>query len=201
MLKLGRGFTLVELIVAIAIVAILMTLAAPNLSLWIRNTKVRTAAESIQTGLHVARAEALKRNAVVRFQLTDTMDDSCSLSDNGPHWFISISDVTAGTSGSNDHKCATPASDTEGPRIIQSRNGAEAGGNLVFINSDRNLLTFNGLGQLTSNPATMQISSAEAGQTCMADGGSTRCLSVVVTAGGQIRMCDPALPSTDTRGC
>ena len=201
MLKPERGFTLVELIVAMAVLAILLTLAAPNFSRWIRNTKIRTAAESIQTGLHAARAEALKRNTVVRFQLTDTMDASCSLSDNGPHWFISINDVTAGTSGSNDHKCATPVSDTEGPRIIQSRNGAEAGGNLVFINSDRNLLTFNGLGQLTSNPATMQISSAEAGQTCMADGGSTRCLSVVVTAGGQIRMCDPALPSTDTRGC
>ncbi len=192
-MKSGRGFTLVELIVAMAVMAILMTLAAPNFSRWIRNTKIRTAAESIQTGLHVARAEALKRNAVVRFQLTDTMDDSCSLSDNGPHWFISTDNVTG--------NCGKQASETVAPRIIQSRNGAEAGGNVVSIESDQNLLTFNGLGRLTSTPATMQISSTESGQTCTADGGSTRCLSVVVTAGGQIRMCDPALPSTDTRGC
>lgn len=193
MLKPERGFTLVELIVAMAVLAILLTLAAPNFSRWIRNTKIRTAAESIQTGLHAARAEALKRNTVVRFQLTDTMDASCSLSDNGPHWFISIGNVTG--------NCDKQASETVAPRIIQSRNGAEAGGNVVSISSDQNLLTFNGLGRLTSDPTTMQISSTESGQACIADGGSTRCLSVVVTAGGQIRMCDPALSSTDMRGC
>ncbi len=31
--------------------------------------------------------------------------------------------------------------------------------------------------------------------------GPVRCLRVVVRTGGQIRMCDPALPNTDSQSC
>ncbi|MCC6472780.1 MAG: hypothetical protein IT514_03450, partial [Burkholderiales bacterium] len=40
------------------------------------------------------------------------------------------------------------------------------------------------------------------GGACAADGGPMRCLNVLVSPGGQIKMCDPAVAATgDTRRC
>jgi type IV fimbrial biogenesis protein FimT len=68
-------------------------------------------------------------------------------------------------------------------------------------------LSFTPLGRTTpatlpaGNVAVFDVSSASG--TCAAAGGDMRCLRVVVTAAGQIRMCDPAVPatSTDPRKC
>jgi len=64
------GFTLVELIVALAIVAISATLAAPNFAQMIANYRVRSAADGILGALNFARTEALRRNTPVTFSLT-----------------------------------------------------------------------------------------------------------------------------------
>ena len=193
LMRPARGFSLVELVVAMAIFGMLLALAAPNFSGWVRNMKIRTTAESIQTGLHVARSEALRRNAAVRFQLTNTMDDTCALSTTGPHWFISLDNVT--------DNCDVAPSESDAQRIIQFRNGAEGGGRITSLTAGQSLFTFNGLGRLVTTPSNILVSSTETGQTCIAAGGKVRCLSIVVTAGGQIRMCDPALPSNDSQAC
>ena len=64
-----HGFSLVELMVTVAVLSLLMTLAVPSFAEWIQNSRIRTAAESIQNGLQVARAEAVRRNARVEFAL------------------------------------------------------------------------------------------------------------------------------------
>lgn len=69
---LERGFSLVELMVTVAVLSLLMTLAVPSFAEWIQNSRIRTAAESIQNGLQVARAEAVRRNARVEFALVGT---------------------------------------------------------------------------------------------------------------------------------
>lgn len=63
------GFSLVEMLIVIAILTILMGLALPNFSVWTRNLQVRNAAESILTGIQKARTEALVRNTAVSFVL------------------------------------------------------------------------------------------------------------------------------------
>lgn len=188
-----RGFSLVELIVGMAIFGILLALAAPSFSAWIRNAKIRTTAESVQNGLQLARAEAVKRNTAVRFQLVDLTDDSCALNTAGPHWVVSMDVATS--------LCGTAASDTVAPRIIQLRNGAEGSDNTTALLAGQSAFVFNGMGRLTSTPGDIDISNSTAGVSCIADGGKVRCLRVVVSAGGQIRMCDPALPTTDAQGC
>ena len=46
---LERGFSLVELMVTVAVLSLLMTLAVPSFNEWIQNGRIRTAAESIQS--------------------------------------------------------------------------------------------------------------------------------------------------------
>lgn len=64
-----RGLTLVELVVALAIVAISATLAAPSFAQMIASYRVRAAADGILGALNFARTEALRRNTPVAFSL------------------------------------------------------------------------------------------------------------------------------------
>ncbi|MGJ8668457.1 MAG: GspH/FimT family pseudopilin [Oceanococcus sp.] len=61
------GFTLAELMIVVAISAILTSLAAPSFRELIVNTRLQAATSDMQAGLLLARSEAVKRNAQVRF--------------------------------------------------------------------------------------------------------------------------------------
>ncbi|CAN5229124.1 hypothetical protein BH10PSE18_BH10PSE18_37640 [soil metagenome] len=58
----ARGLTLVELMVTLAILAILMAAAAPSFSGFLRNAELTAVANSFVAALNAARSAALKRN-------------------------------------------------------------------------------------------------------------------------------------------
>lgn len=60
-----RGFTLVELMVVIAVLAIMLTLATPDFSSFIQNNRIRSATEDLLTAINVARTEAIKRGSAI----------------------------------------------------------------------------------------------------------------------------------------
>jgi type IV fimbrial biogenesis protein FimT len=61
----ARGFTLVDLVIALSIGAILLTLAAPSFSTFIASQRASTAAVDLYAALTAARSEATKRNTNV----------------------------------------------------------------------------------------------------------------------------------------
>lgn len=63
------GFSLVELVIAMMVGAILLRLGMPSFGNWIGNQRMRTTAEALLHGLNVARSEALRRNARVLFAM------------------------------------------------------------------------------------------------------------------------------------
>ncbi|MDB5971606.1 MAG: prepilin-type N-terminal cleavage/methylation protein [Hydrocarboniphaga sp.] len=192
------GLTLLELMIALAIAAFLMAMAVPSFSDWIAAARIRTSAEALLAGAQLARAEAVKRNALVRFQLTSTADASCALSASGNNWVISLDDPSAA--------CGATPSSTAAPRIIQARSGNEGTSNVTVAGlagtSAASLVRFNGLGQLVApaNGFSVQVSLPASGS-CRAAGGDLRCLQVRVSASGQVKMCDPALSVSDPEGC
>ncbi|MGH8755835.1 MAG: pilus assembly FimT family protein, partial [Burkholderiales bacterium] len=73
------GFTLIELMIVIAVVGVLLTLGLPEAATWIQNTKIRAKSESISNGLQLARAEAVRRNTRIQFMLTNSTPNAATL--------------------------------------------------------------------------------------------------------------------------
>ena len=63
--KRQSGVTLIELMISIAVLAILLSIAVPNFRTAIQNNRVATQGNELITAFQLARAEALKRRAPV----------------------------------------------------------------------------------------------------------------------------------------
>lgn len=191
-----RGVTLIELMVTLAIVAIVVFAVLPDIGSWMRNTQIRNAAESIEAGLQRARNEAVHRNRTVQFtlvSLTDpaNIDNSCAPSSTAASWVISLADPTGNCGAANnvtpfvvDSHAMADGSSTVSVSAVQA-DGATAASSV----------TFDGLGRIVSAApiASIDVTHASAG---------TRPLRIVLTASGSIRTCDPNMgDATDPRHC
>jgi len=201
-----RGFTLLELMVGIAIVVLSLAIVAPGFADWIQNSKVRSYAESLQNALQFARSEAVRRNTTVTFQTADTLDNTCSLTITGSYWVVSAG--AANASGACGTSVSDPTSNaistSAGPFVLQAGPTATSLSSVTLL-ATQPVIAFNGLGQLTTTsgaqPATVALTTYQITSrngTCVASGGNVRCLNIVVSPAGQTRMCDPSLTSTAT---
>jgi type IV fimbrial biogenesis protein FimT len=181
------GVSLIEIAVVIAIIALLLTQAVPLYSVWIRNSQIRTAAESIQNGLQLARAEAIRRNRSVQFALTDAPASG---------WTVGcVNPVDSGDDGiEQPGDCLA---------TIQSRPSAEASerSTLATTPAAARIVTFDSIGRVRTNAdASASLTRIDVTDPDLA-AASVRPLRLIIDLGGQIRMCDPALPATDPRAC
>ena len=198
-----QGASLIELLVGVAVLALLLGLAAPSFTQFIQNTQIRTAAEAVSTGITLAKTEALRRNTAVRFQLVSSLEDDCILASNGNNWVISTEDPTG--------KCGAAAGADVTPFIVQKRGGADGAPNADVLatggGAGNHTLVFTGLGRPSSMNldgfTTVDITNDVSG-TCehASASGTMRCLRIAVTPGGDARMCDPKVSdATDPRKC
>jgi type IV fimbrial biogenesis protein FimT len=199
---LQLGFTLVEISIALGLLAILIALAVPTFGEWLQNQQTRAATEATLNGLQVARAEAVRRNAQVRFQFVTDLTAGCDLSATNLNWVVSV--------GTPKNNCNQPIDvvppAVPGP-VIQSKSAQEVSPNAVVIvtptGAPPSFVTFNGLGGVVSpsSDGTAPITTIDICNPAIT-GANTHPLRVVVSAGGSVRMCDPKVADvTDARAC
>ena len=191
-----RGFNLIEILVTMTVLGILIALGAPSLAEFLQNQQIRAATEAIVNGMQVARGEAIRRNLAVQLVLEAPTSG----------WTICEASVEPCDS-------TTPLN-TDPPLVIQSRSPDEgtSSANVAPVAADlvtaAIAVTFSPLGSVVDNfNASPRLTRVDVikplPSACIADGGSMRCLRVVVTGGGSIRMCDPTpgIVAPDPRAC
>ncbi len=65
------GFTLIEMLVTVAVAAVLLGVAVPNFADFIANNRARTELQSLVMSLQFARSEAVKRGQLVQVSSLD----------------------------------------------------------------------------------------------------------------------------------
>ena len=193
-LRRQRGFTLIELMVTISLLAILLGLAAPAFSVWSRNAQVRTVSDALQSGARLAQTEAVRRNRQVVFFLSN--DAACTApaaapAANGAFWVIRTVPLTAGD----------PAVTVQCGNLSDQAAGVTITGPTAVC--------FNSMGRQTANAspgagtATCTLAANGVSTYDLAASGGDRPLRVLVALGGQVRQCDPArvLSATAPDGC
>lgn len=173
-----RGFTLVEMVVVVALMAIFLAIALPAFRQLIMNFQVRVLAESVVNGLQLARGTAVQRNENVRFELTQNAG-SFTLG-----WVVKLDDGT----------------------VIQAKDTGEAAPYLLIgtLPNNSTAVTFNGLGRVApNNPVSDSVNTIDVDiPTSIMPASESWDLRIRVLPGGLIRMCDPNVTEvTDVRFC
>jgi type IV fimbrial biogenesis protein FimT len=167
------GFSIVEILVGLAIFAILTMSALPAYSVWIQNTKIRNAAESVQNGLQLARSEAVRRNTNVQFAFgTDS------------EWTVSVVDPAETIQARRSEQGSVDVLVTTTP----------AATTVTFNALGRAIPNPSGLPSFSRVDFDMPPN--------VVPPALSRELRVTISAGGRIRMCDPSVgDAADTRFC
>lgn len=135
---LGQGFTLIELIMALTILAILTGIAVPAFTELIKNNRIRTQSADFHAALMLARSEAVKR--VSRVTLCSSSDGASCAGGGWEQGWIVFND--------DDNDAAV-----DGGETVLHIGSALTGGNTLRGNS--NVSTYvsyigNGFSKLTS---------------------------------------------------
>jgi type IV fimbrial biogenesis protein FimT len=196
------GLSLVEVMVAIAVLGVLTALAAPSFYGYIENNRVRVAAETLSSGLNLARSEAIRRNRPVQFVLTAASDvgeanvNTINPSASGGSWVVRVGNDAGTFDYIDGRQLAESSGRTDGTSSVQVA-GVDAGGTavsqVIFSSMSRTNL---------GGEARFNFSNPTAGA-CVADTppGPIRCQRVLVSPSGLVRICDPAAAAPDTRAC
>ena len=157
------GFTLIELIIAIVLTALLVTLAVPSFQIMLANGQIRTATQALYDGLQLARVEAIRRNERVVF--TNSA---------GSNWTVTIE---------ADGTVVQTRSSSEGTRqatVAVTPNGATQ-------------VTFDSLGRVVANTdASASITTLDIDvPTSLIAAADSKEQRVSITTGGAVRTCDP----------
>jgi prepilin-type N-terminal cleavage/methylation domain-containing protein len=209
-MKSEMGFSLIELLIVVAILGVAVSLALPSYTATLANNKVKATAESILAGLHQARSSAIQRNAPVRFQLVSSLDSTCILSATSAQWVVTETDQVA--RGDPVGKCdmdpwspPDPCVDsgthscTSDPFIL-TKSSISASGN-VTVNADQPIVVFSPIGRVLEDLVTGYAANAMTVVQVRSSVAAAKQWDVRVSPNGSIKICDAQAAAGGANAC
>lgn len=202
------GFTLIELVVALTIIAVMLLLGMPSMNSLFQNAKIGNAAQTLQAGVQLARAEAIRRNLPVEFVLSnvttavnsDATANSAAANPNGGAWIVRYVELATPADTSYHLIEAKAALEGSGQAVGSTPNVRVQGSSVAPAATFTGVITFNGLGG-TSDGAEYRLAVDNPSGGACAPTGPMRCLQVRASPGGQVKICDPLAAAGDSRAC
>jgi type IV fimbrial biogenesis protein FimT len=91
----SSGFTLLEIMMVVALLAVLIGIGAPSMGEFIRNSRITGKANDLLAGLNLARTEAIKRHVPVTVCATadaTAATPTCAVGEDFSEWFAFVDD-------------------------------------------------------------------------------------------------------------
>jgi type IV fimbrial biogenesis protein FimT len=208
--RIRRGFTLIELMTALAIFGLLIMLAGPQLATFLANSQVRNMAEAVLNGVQRAQTTAISTNAPARLVLDPTVGTG--------GWEIQIAVDGAVPAPDPATPCGTKsgANPVNPVQLFCFKEGAQYA-KVTANPGGATAITFDGFGRLQCNTddtlacdgsANLQWvdvtnpsnASSRPLRVCITDQQAPGAGSIPVAA-SQIKMCDPAAAATEPQAC
>lgn len=173
--RFAKGFTAIELMVTVAILAVLAAIALPSFKPLIERWQVRQASEELQSTLYFARSEAIKRGGGIVIQ-RNTSADGCTASDTDLWdcgWIVFADQNHNGTLDAGEElQVSTPPARVKIKFTgIDAKTGSDSGALTKPVLGDR-------WGQLTSDSASnFAFRFTPSGNSNSASNASSLCIS------------------------
>jgi type IV fimbrial biogenesis protein FimT len=175
------GFTLIELMIALAIFAFLVLLAGPMYADFMGNTQIRTATENTLSGVRLAQTQAVRNNRPAKFVIDPTVTTG--------GWAVFLFDEDT-----VDYAVSA----------LDSYRWQEGAPKATFapLPVGATEVTFNGLGRVIANTdATASLTRINVTNPSVS---TPRDLSILISAVGgttATKLCDPLVLAPDPRSC
>lgn len=171
-----RGFTLLEVMVVVAIMGVLAALAAPSFNPLIERWRVRQAVESMTSTLYYARSEAIKRGGGIGIQKNPKTTPGCTLAGTaeewGCGWFVFL-DANGNGNWNASEEILHAVTGPPNTNVIH-----KSGGPSIKVDRYGMMSGLNAKGFIFS-PEPAGISSPATRGICMASGGRIRVIEAV----------------------
>ena len=166
------GMTFVELLVVVAIIAVMLTLALPSFNTLLTGSRFSSYANSYHTDLHLARNEAIRRNArVVLCKSTD--GENCATSGRWDQGWIVF------------HDANNNAQTDIGEEILRVNEGMPANWVLSGNTPVANYISYSPMGGARLKTGAFQAGTLTL---CQVSSGETEARSIVISATGRPRV-------------
>lgn len=202
--RAARGFTLIEAMVALAVLGITLAIGIPAMSGWIQSSKARNARGFYTEGLALARQQAIAQNASSRFMLTrnaangqfdwqvdlcfPTQTDDCNADSAG--WSSTTAAAAADRNQAAGFRSVNRSAAVLPKTDVMSTTLAPLGNDAIY---------FAATGWVDANVnermTTMQFAPAAGFEKLI------RPAAIVVGLAGTATQCDPTALAPDSRAC
>lgn len=182
-MNIQRGFTLVELMVAIAVLAILLGIAAPSFRDMTASSDLRSTSNELITTLAQARSEAIKRGGRVTVCMSANGTACTNVGGWEQGWIMFADDSRSGAAASLD------AGETVLRTYPKSSNNIVINGNMTYVSYSADGLSKNMIGGFLAG--TLQVCSTVTG---LAD--SERARKFTINDAGRVLVTKPVVAST-----